>query len=311
MIQDSELGDHALGRSRGGLSTKVHLAVDGRGLPLSIVLTGGQAGDNPQLLPVLDGIAVPGLISGVRGSARSMSSRTGPTHTRPPGRRCGAGASGTPSRRRPTSSSGVPPRAGVVVGHRRLRERPTSTATSSSDASTGSSSGGAWPPGMTSAPTTTAPDCSSPPWSSGPDRTDRHPSHKGSVCDTRSRARSQLNEALDTASMGTSNRMVAGLVLGAIWGALSSFTNADASPFGEAASLVVTAGWAWAGVAVVAGWLVGTSARAAASGVLALLAMTTPTTAWTASFAGTLLLCTGTRCAFGGSQVSSSGRSSA
>ncbi len=69
--------------------------------------------------------------------------------------------------------------------------------------------------------------------------------------------------------------MVAGLVLGAIWGALSSFTNADASPFGDAASLVVTAGWAWAGVAVVAGWLVGSSTRGAASGVLALLAMTT------------------------------------
>jgi transposase len=48
----------ALGRSRGGLSTKIHLAVDGRGRPLSIVLTPGQAGDNPQLLNVLDSIAV-------------------------------------------------------------------------------------------------------------------------------------------------------------------------------------------------------------------------------------------------------------
>ena len=48
----------ALGRSRGGLSTKIHLAVDRRGRPLSILLTGGQAGDNPQLLNVLDAIAV-------------------------------------------------------------------------------------------------------------------------------------------------------------------------------------------------------------------------------------------------------------
>ena len=48
----------ALGRSRGGLSTKIHLAVDGRGRPLSILLTPGQAGDNPQLLNVLDAIAV-------------------------------------------------------------------------------------------------------------------------------------------------------------------------------------------------------------------------------------------------------------
>ncbi|MEX5260001.1 IS5 family transposase [Kocuria sp. CPCC 205263] len=53
------VSDEGLGRSRGGLSTKVHLATDGRGLPMSVVLTGGQAGDNPQLLPVLDGIRVP------------------------------------------------------------------------------------------------------------------------------------------------------------------------------------------------------------------------------------------------------------
>lgn len=35
----------ALGRSRGGLTTKIHLAVDGRGLPLSIVLTPGNIND--------------------------------------------------------------------------------------------------------------------------------------------------------------------------------------------------------------------------------------------------------------------------
>jgi transposase len=40
------------------LSTKIHLAVDGRGLPMRILLTAGQAGDNPQLLPLLDGISV-------------------------------------------------------------------------------------------------------------------------------------------------------------------------------------------------------------------------------------------------------------
>lgn len=48
----------ALGRSRGGLSTKIHLAVDGRGLPMRVLLTPGQTGDNPQLLPLLDGIRV-------------------------------------------------------------------------------------------------------------------------------------------------------------------------------------------------------------------------------------------------------------
>lgn len=47
-----------LGRSRGGLSTKIHLATDGRGLPMSVVLTGGHAGDNPQLFALLEGIRV-------------------------------------------------------------------------------------------------------------------------------------------------------------------------------------------------------------------------------------------------------------
>lgn len=47
-----------MGRSRGGLTTKIHLAVDGRGRPLSILLPPGQAGDNPQLWPLLDAIEV-------------------------------------------------------------------------------------------------------------------------------------------------------------------------------------------------------------------------------------------------------------
>jgi transposase len=61
-----EPDDHALGRSRGGLSTKTHLCVDRRGRPLAIRLTPGQAGDNPQLLPLLDDIAVPGRGRGRR-----------------------------------------------------------------------------------------------------------------------------------------------------------------------------------------------------------------------------------------------------
>jgi hypothetical protein len=66
-------GGEALGRSRGGLSTKIHLDVDGRGRPLSVLLTGGQAGDNPQLLPVLDAIAIRGP------GGRLAAQATGPT----------------------------------------------------------------------------------------------------------------------------------------------------------------------------------------------------------------------------------------
>ena len=48
----------ALGRSRGGLSTKLHLACDGQGRPLAVLLTGGQADDATHLAPLLDRIRV-------------------------------------------------------------------------------------------------------------------------------------------------------------------------------------------------------------------------------------------------------------
>ena len=51
--------DHALGRSRGGLTTKLHLGCEQGQKPLSIVLTAGQRGDSPQFIPVLAGIRVP------------------------------------------------------------------------------------------------------------------------------------------------------------------------------------------------------------------------------------------------------------
>nr|WP_308285899.1 IS5 family transposase [Actinoplanes hulinensis] len=54
-----EPADHALGRSRGGLTTKVHLGCEQGQKPLSIVLTAGQRGDNPQFIAVIEGIRVP------------------------------------------------------------------------------------------------------------------------------------------------------------------------------------------------------------------------------------------------------------
>ena len=56
-----EPADHALGRSRGGLTTKLHLACEQGQKPLSMVLTAGQRGDSPQFTAVLDGIRVPRL----------------------------------------------------------------------------------------------------------------------------------------------------------------------------------------------------------------------------------------------------------
>jgi transposase len=56
--------DHGLGRSRGGLSTKIHLACEQGRKPLSMVLTAGQAGDSPQFSPVLERIRVRRVGSG-------------------------------------------------------------------------------------------------------------------------------------------------------------------------------------------------------------------------------------------------------
>ena len=49
-----EPADHGLGHSRGGWSTKSHVAVDPSGHLRSVVVTPGQAGENPRLLDVLD-----------------------------------------------------------------------------------------------------------------------------------------------------------------------------------------------------------------------------------------------------------------
>ena len=50
--------DHALGRSRGGYGTKIHLVTDGHGFPLNIVLSGGQAHESQYAFRLLDGAGV-------------------------------------------------------------------------------------------------------------------------------------------------------------------------------------------------------------------------------------------------------------
>ncbi|MEU2624346.1 IS5 family transposase [Streptomyces sp. NPDC007157] len=55
----AEPDDQALGRSRGGLSTKVHLASDSHARPLTLRVTAGQAGDAPAFEAVMAGIRVP------------------------------------------------------------------------------------------------------------------------------------------------------------------------------------------------------------------------------------------------------------
>lgn len=61
---DVEPAGHAIGRSRGGLTTKIHHAVDGNGRPLAIIITGGQRHDGVMLPELLADIRVPRLDCG-------------------------------------------------------------------------------------------------------------------------------------------------------------------------------------------------------------------------------------------------------
>ena len=54
----TEPDDHALGRSWGGLTTKVHAAAEQGQRLMAMVITAGQAGDSPEFEPVLDAVKV-------------------------------------------------------------------------------------------------------------------------------------------------------------------------------------------------------------------------------------------------------------
>ena len=62
-----EPGDHALGRSRGGFTTKIHLLCDRHGHPLHVHVTGGQAHESQSLEVLLAGVEI-----GQEGSAKTM-----------------------------------------------------------------------------------------------------------------------------------------------------------------------------------------------------------------------------------------------
>ena len=55
----AESEEHAIGRSRGGLTTKIHLLVDGVGRPLVLLLTAGNVNDTTLFGPLLSQLRVP------------------------------------------------------------------------------------------------------------------------------------------------------------------------------------------------------------------------------------------------------------
>ena len=59
--------DHAIGRSRGGLSTKIHAVVDEQGLPVRLLLSAGQASDMAAVPDLLAGLPTPAAVVADRG----------------------------------------------------------------------------------------------------------------------------------------------------------------------------------------------------------------------------------------------------
>jgi len=57
-VDRDEPPDHALGRSVGGFSTKLHLVAEGRGVPLNATVTPGQTHESTQFEAVLQPIAI-------------------------------------------------------------------------------------------------------------------------------------------------------------------------------------------------------------------------------------------------------------
>ena len=64
-IADS--ANEAVGRSRGGLTTKVHVVVDGKGLPLRLGVTPGEAHDNRLCSTLLSGLSPKTMVLADRG----------------------------------------------------------------------------------------------------------------------------------------------------------------------------------------------------------------------------------------------------
>ncbi|MGY0219208.1 IS5 family transposase [Endozoicomonadaceae bacterium StTr2] len=61
--QGSSATLEALGRSRGGFSCKVHALMDALGLPVRFILTGGQAADITQAVPLIEDIETAALLA--------------------------------------------------------------------------------------------------------------------------------------------------------------------------------------------------------------------------------------------------------
>jgi transposase len=157
-----EPADHALGRSRGGLTTKLHLACEQGQKPMSMLLTAGQRGDSPQFVAVLERIRVPRPAGGRPRTTpdRVLADKAyTSTANRAYLRRRGIKATIPSKADQDANRRAKGPRAG---GRQRSTRTSTASATPSNAASTDSSATGPWPPATTNSPSGTKPPCTSP-----------------------------------------------------------------------------------------------------------------------------------------------------
>jgi hypothetical protein len=162
-----EPADHALGRSRGGLTTKILLACEQGQKVMSLLVTAGQWGDSPQFQAVLEAISVPRLGAGrprtrpdrVRAD-KAYSSRANRAYLRRRGIGCTIPPKADQIRHRKN-------RGTRVAGRRSSARSTTGGVTPSSAASTGSNATAPSRRDSTSSPSATKPSSISPPLTTG------------------------------------------------------------------------------------------------------------------------------------------------
>jgi transposase len=135
-VAGAEPDDHALGRSRGGLTTKLHLACEQDRKVLAFVVTGGQRGDSPQFTAVLQRIRVPRSMAVGPGPVQTECWPTRRTAARPTGPTYAGGPSSASFPSRPTRPRTAATAVRAVAGRRSLTSKPTVSGTPWSAAST-------------------------------------------------------------------------------------------------------------------------------------------------------------------------------
>ena len=68
-----EPADHALGRSRGGFGTKIHLLCDGGGVPLHFEITAGQRHESTEFEAVMEAVEIPQPVGRPRKRPRKLA----------------------------------------------------------------------------------------------------------------------------------------------------------------------------------------------------------------------------------------------